>query len=72
VFNAEGTGSSLATVVTLATLTLLLPRFTTTQPGPAFSPGQLAFAAVASLLASEAGAGITGALISVDGGTAQW
>jgi Ca2+:H+ antiporter len=50
VFNAEGTGSSLATVVTLATLTLLLPRFTTTQPGPAFSPGQLAFAAVASLL----------------------
>jgi NAD(P)-dependent dehydrogenase (short-subunit alcohol dehydrogenase family) len=29
-------------------------------------------AAVASLLASEAGAGITGALISVDGGTAQW
>ncbi|MER6283088.1 SDR family NAD(P)-dependent oxidoreductase [Streptomyces sviceus] len=29
-------------------------------------------AAVASLLASEAGTGITGALISVDGGTAQW
>ncbi|MDK1346934.1 SDR family NAD(P)-dependent oxidoreductase [Streptomyces coeruleorubidus] len=29
-------------------------------------------AAVASLLASEAGAGITGTLISVDGGTAQW
>ena len=29
-------------------------------------------AAVASLLASDAGAGITGALISVDGGTAQW
>src|SRR5215218_10407533 len=37
VFNAEGTGSSLATVVTLATLTLVLPRFTTTQPGPEFS-----------------------------------
>jgi 3-hydroxybutyrate dehydrogenase/3-oxoacyl-[acyl-carrier protein] reductase len=29
-------------------------------------------AAVASLLASDAGAGITGTLISVDGGTAQW
>lgn len=29
-------------------------------------------AAVASLLASEAGAGITGTMISVDGGTAQW
>jgi Ca2+:H+ antiporter len=50
VFNAEGTGSSLATVITLATLTLVLPRFTTTEPGPEFSAGQLAFAAVASLL----------------------
>jgi Ca2+:H+ antiporter len=50
VFNAEGTGSSLATVVTLATLTLVLPSFTTTQPGPQFSPAQLTFAAVASLL----------------------
>ncbi|MFT7091474.1 MAG: enoyl-[acyl-carrier-protein] reductase (NADH), partial [Candidatus Azotimanducaceae bacterium] len=29
-------------------------------------------AAVAVLLASEAGAGITGALISVDGGTAHY
>ncbi len=50
VFNAEGTGSSLATVTTLATLTLVLPRFTTTEPGPEFSAAQLAFAAVASLL----------------------
>ena len=49
VFNAEGTGSSLATVITLATLTLVLPRFTTTEPGPEFSTSQLAFAAVASL-----------------------
>jgi enoyl-[acyl-carrier-protein] reductase (NADH) len=29
-------------------------------------------AAVASLLASEAGAGITGSMISVDGGTAAY
>jgi NAD(P)-dependent dehydrogenase (short-subunit alcohol dehydrogenase family) len=29
-------------------------------------------AAMASLLASEAGGGITGALLNVDGGTAQW
>ena len=36
-------------MVTLATLTLVLPRFTTTEAGPEFSPGQLAFAAVASL-----------------------
>ena len=49
VFNAEGTGSALATVITLATLTLVLPRFTTSNPGPEFTGSQLAFAAVASL-----------------------
>ena len=49
VFNAEGTGAALATVVTLATLSLVLPTFTTSLPGPEFSPGQLAFAALASL-----------------------
>lgn len=50
VFNAEGTGAALATVATLATLTLVLPTFTTSEPGPEFSGGQLAFAAVASLV----------------------
>src|SRR3954465_10634029 len=50
VFNAEGTGSSLATVITLSTLTLVLPTFTTTAPGPQFTTTQLTFAAVASLL----------------------
>ena len=49
VFNAEGTGSALATVITLASLTLVLPRFTTSEPGPEFSGSQLAFAAIASL-----------------------
>ena len=48
-FNAEGSGSALATIATLATLGLVLPTFTTSKPGPQFSPGQLAFAAVASL-----------------------
>ncbi len=48
-FNAEGTATMLATVATLATLTLVLPRFTTSTPGPQFSGPQLAFAAVASL-----------------------
>jgi Ca2+:H+ antiporter len=48
-FNAEGTATALATVATLATLTLVLPTFTTSRPGPEFSGGQLAFAAVASL-----------------------
>lgn len=49
-FNAEGTGAALATVATLATLSLVLPTFTTSKPGPEFSGSQLAFAAVASLL----------------------
>jgi Ca2+:H+ antiporter len=48
-FNAEGTGAALATVCTLAVLTLVLPTFTTSQPGPEFTPTQLTFAAVASL-----------------------
>jgi Ca2+:H+ antiporter len=48
-FNAEGTATALATVSTLATLTLVLPTFTTSEPGPEFSSEQLAFAAVASL-----------------------
>ncbi|UUY03572.1 hypothetical protein LRS13_23365 [Svornostia abyssi] len=48
-FNAEGTASALATVATLATLTLVLPRFTESAPGPEFTSGQLAFAAVAAL-----------------------
>jgi Ca2+:H+ antiporter len=47
-FNPEGTGSALATVVALAGVTLVLPRFTTAEAGPEFSPSQLAFAAVAS------------------------
>jgi len=48
-FNPEGTGSALATVITLASVTLVLPRFTTSEPGPEFSSSQLAFAAVCSL-----------------------
>ncbi|MER7459223.1 ionic transporter y4hA [Micromonospora sp. NPDC126480] len=49
VFNSEGTGGALATVATLAVLSLVVPNFTTSRPGPQFSPAQLAFAAVASL-----------------------
>ncbi|MFE2547000.1 calcium:proton antiporter [Streptomyces sp. NPDC059355] len=49
VFNAEGSGAALATVATLATLSLVLPTFTTSKPGPEFSTAQLTFAAVASL-----------------------
>lgn len=49
-FNPEGTGAALATVITLATLSLVLPTFTTSAPGPEFSGPQLAFAAGASLV----------------------
>ncbi|GAA4203444.1 calcium:proton antiporter [Actinocatenispora rupis] len=48
-FNSEGSGAALATVATLATLSLVLPTFTTTKPGPEFSAAQLTFAAIASL-----------------------
>lgn len=48
-FRPEGPTSAIAAVATLATLSLILPTFTTTAPGPTFSPAQLAFAAVASL-----------------------
>jgi Ca2+:H+ antiporter len=48
-FNAEGTGAALATVTTLAVMTMVLPTFTTSAPGPEFSTAQLAFAAVISL-----------------------
>jgi Ca2+:H+ antiporter len=50
VFNAEGSGAALATVATLSTVGLVLPTFTTARPGPEFSPSQLAFAALASLI----------------------
>ncbi|MDR3083138.1 MAG: ionic transporter y4hA, partial [Streptomyces sp.] len=46
VFNPEGTGAALATVATLATLSLVLPTFTTSKPGPEFSTAQLGFAAL--------------------------
>jgi Ca2+:H+ antiporter len=48
-FNAEGAGAALATVATLSTLGLVVPTFTTSSPGPQFSPPQLAFAAVTAL-----------------------
>ncbi len=48
-FNPEGTGAALATVITLAFVTLVLPRFSTSERGPEFTPAQLAFAATASL-----------------------
>lgn len=48
-FNAAGSGSALATVVTLAGLTLVLPAFTVSAAGLQYSTSQLVFAGVASL-----------------------
>jgi Ca2+:H+ antiporter len=48
-FRIEGAGPALAALVTLATLVLILPVFTTSAPGPRYSTAQLAFTAVASL-----------------------
>jgi Ca2+:H+ antiporter len=49
-FSAEGTATALGTVLTLATLSLVVPTFTTSRPGPEFSSEQLTFAALASLV----------------------
>jgi Ca2+:H+ antiporter len=49
-FNPEGAGAALAVVVTLVTLTLVLPSFTVSEPGARFTPAQLAFVALASVL----------------------
>ncbi len=48
-FRAEGATHALAALAPLVTLTLVLPLFTTTTPGPTYSPAQLTFAGVASL-----------------------
>jgi Ca2+:H+ antiporter len=48
-FQAEGSRAAFATVATLTTLGLVVPNFTTSRPGPVFSPGQLWFAAITAL-----------------------
>lgn len=49
VFRVEGNSSALSVLAALATLTLVLPTYTTTTAGPTFSPSQLVFAGVMSL-----------------------
>jgi Ca2+:H+ antiporter len=48
-FRIEGAGPALAALVTLATMVLILPAFTTSAPGGSYSTPQIAFTAVASL-----------------------
>lgn len=49
-FNPEGTGGAFATVLTLTTLSMVIPTFAIGKPGPVFTPAQLTFAATTSLL----------------------
>ena len=49
-FRVEGTNPALTVICALATLTLVLPVFTTTTPGADYSQSQLIFVGVASLV----------------------
>jgi Ca2+:H+ antiporter len=49
-FRIEGTSPPLSALVVLATLTLVLPMYTQTTPGPTYSPSQLVFVGITSLL----------------------
>ena len=49
-FRAEGSSAALSVLAALTTLTLILPQFTTTTPGPIYSSSQLAFASLLSLV----------------------
>ena len=49
-FSLRGASTSLATLAALAVLTLVLPNFTSTVTGPYYSPSQLSFIAIVSLV----------------------
>jgi len=49
-FHVIGANASLATLIALSSLTLVLPGFTVTSPGLTYSPAQLAFASLVSLM----------------------
>jgi Ca2+:H+ antiporter len=49
-FRVEGTSPVLATLAALVTLTLVLPTYTTSTPGPTFSRSQLVFVGIVSLV----------------------
>jgi len=50
VFQQSGVSASLATLCALTVLTLVLPNFTVSEPGPAYSAAQLGFVATVSFL----------------------
>ncbi len=50
IFQQTGVSASLATLCALTVLTLVLPNFTLTTPGPIYSSSQLTFVAIVSFL----------------------
>jgi len=48
-FNSEGSGAALSAIATIATLSLVLPSFTTGTSGPTFTTPQMVFVGFASL-----------------------
>lgn len=49
-FQQSGVSASLATLSALTVLTLVLPNFTVSEPGPVYAPSQLGFVATVSFL----------------------
>lgn len=49
-FHVEGSSSLLAVLATLVGLTLILPNYTTTTPGPTYSTSQLIFASITCVI----------------------
>jgi Ca2+:H+ antiporter len=49
-FSLHGVSAALVTLAAIVTLTLVLPNYTTTTPGPDYSPSQLGFIAIVSLV----------------------
>lgn len=49
-FQQSGVSAALATLLALIVLSLVLPNFTVSEPGPVYSPAQLAFVAVVSFI----------------------
>ena len=50
VFQLQGANAALVVLIALTTLTLIFPNLTTTTEGPTFSPAQLIFVAVISIV----------------------
>jgi Ca2+:H+ antiporter len=49
-YRIDGVTAALATLTAIVVLTLVLPNFTTTSPGPTYTPSQLVFIAVVTLV----------------------